>query len=354
MDEHAAPADASHKHENGDASAVVERARISPAMCVELMFPVARALASAHDLGIVHRDLKPENILVSNDGPIKVVDFGIAAWIDDEERRRNGMEEFGEATGTLPYMSPESLLNDGVDHRADIWAFGIILFELALGKHPLAPFTMHRLPEVMDLDSPMPSARELAPELGALGALIDKCLEKRKEARLESAKDLVTKLSVLRAGITVPLVADSGNPFAGLMAFQEADRAKFFGRDRDIASLMSRLRFQPLVAVGGPSGAGKSSFVRAGVIPAYKRLGERREAIVLRPGKKPLLAMASALAELAEQTLDDLHQSSLNVTAGPEALAGNLRERPGLLGAVLRASCRARLVPSNLSADRPY
>lgn len=316
--------------------------RVAPAMCIELMLPVARALASAHALGIVHRDLKPENILVASDGPIKVVDFGIAAWLDDEERRRLGTEDMGEAAGTLPYMAPESLLNDAPDHRVDIWAFGIILFELALGHHPLAPFTMHRLPEVMDIDTPMPSARVLAPDLGPLATLMDRCLDKRKESRLATASDLVVELSALRTGMSAPLLSDTANPFAGLLAFQEADSAKFFGRDRDIASLLSRLRLQPLIAVGGPSGAGKSSFVRAGIIPAYKRLGNHREAIVLRPGKRPLLAMASVLIELAEQSLDDLHQSSLNVTAGPEALAGHLRERPGLLGAILRASCRAR------------
>lgn len=316
--------------------------RISPAMCIELMLPVARALASAHALGIVHRDLKPENILVAADGSVKVVDFGIAAWLDDEERRREGTDEWGETTGTLPYMAPESLLYDAPDHRVDIWAFGIILFELALGHHPLAPFTMHRLPEIMDIDTPLPSARTLAPELGPLGALIDKCLDKRKDARLGAASEIVTELSALRTGMELPLLLDSGNPFAGLMAFQEADSGKFFGRDRDISSLISRLRLQPLIAVGGPSGAGKSSFVRAGIIPAYKRLGNQREAIILRPGKRPLLSMASVLVELAEETLDDLHASSLDVTAGPEALASSLRARPGLLGAILRASCRAR------------
>jgi len=342
MGEHGIVTDAApSKHESTESSGR-KLERISPAMCIELMLPVARALASAHALGIVHRDLKPENILVAADGAVKVVDFGIAAWLDDEERRRAGADEFGEATGTLPYMAPESLLNDGPDHRVDIWAFGIILFELALGHHPLAPFSMHRLPEVMDVDTPMPSARALAPEIGALGVLIDKCLDKRKDSRLPAASELVTELSALRTGLTVPLLLDSGNPFAGLMAFQEADSGKFFGRDRDIANLISRLRLQPLIAVGGPSGAGKSSFVRAGIIPAFKRLGNQREAIILRPGKRPLLAMASVLVELAEETLDDLHASSLNVTAGPEALAISLRTRPGLLGAILRASCRAR------------
>lgn len=317
-------------------------ARIAPAMCIELMLPVARALASAHALGIVHRDLKPENILVAADGSVKVVDFGIAAWLDEEERRRAGADELGEATGTLPYMAPESLLNDAPDHRVDIWAFGIILFELALGHHPLAPFTMHRLPEVMDTDTPMPSARSLAPELGPLSALMSRCLDKRKGSRLGTAAELVTELAAWRANLTVSQLHDSGNPFAGLMAFQEADSGKFFGRDRDIAGLISRLRLQPLMAVGGPSGAGKSSFVRAGIIPAFKRLGNQREATILRPGKRPLLSMASALIELAQDTLDDLRASSFNVTAGPEALASSLRARPGLLGAILRASCRAR------------
>ncbi len=319
-----------------------DREPIAPAMCIELMVPVARALASAHELGIVHRDLKPENILVSKDGPVKVVDFGIAAWVDDEERRSESPDDSGGASGTLPYMSPEGLLNDTPDHRVDVWAFGIILFELVLGRHPLAPFTMHRLGEVMDLETPMPSACALSPELGALGSLVDRCLEKRKELRIDSAKDLVAELSALRAGAATPLLLDTGNPFAGLLAFQEADQSKFFGRDREIASVMSRLRFQPLVAIGGPSGAGKSSFVRAGLVPAFKRLGEKREAIVLRPGKKPLLAMANALSELTERTLQNIHQSLHDVTAGPEALVGVLRERPGLVGTMLRASCRGR------------
>jgi WD40 repeat protein len=337
MDQNSAPVNAATSNETSP-----DREPIAPAMCVELMYPVARALASAHELGIVHRDLKPENILVSKDGPVKVVDFGIAAWLDGEERPWDAPDDSAGASGTLPYVSPEALLNDAPDHRVDIWAFGIILFELAMGRHPLAPFTMHRISEVMDVDKPMPSVRALSPELGGFGTLIDRCLEKRKDARIESAKELVGELAALRAGIAVPLLLDSANPFAGLMAFQEADQAKFFGRDRDIASLLARVRFLPLVAVGGPSGAGKSSFVRAGLIPAYKRLGEKREAIVLRPGKKPLLALASALAEIADKTLRDFQQSSLDVTAGPEALAGILRERPGLFGAMLRASCRAR------------
>lgn len=316
-----------------------ERDRVSPTTCIELMLPVARALASAHELGIVHRDLKPENILLAKNGVIKVVDFGIAAWLDTDEERKEQTHHGRGFGGTPPYMSPEALENEGVDHRTDIWAMGIILYELVVGHHPLAPFSRSRMIEILDLNQPMPSARAFSPELGGL---IDRCLEKRKELRLSSAHELVAELTLLRNSMNSSSLLDTETPFAGLLAFQEADQNKFFGRDRLIAGVLARLRFQPIVAIGGPSGAGKSSFVRAGLIPAYKRAGDRREALVVRPGPQPLLALGNVLSEIADKTREDLHTSAPDLNSGPEALANLLQERPGLLGTVLRAWSRAR------------
>ncbi|WP_437926558.1 protein kinase [Sorangium sp. So ce291] len=322
----------------------------APGLMIELMIPVARALVCAHELGIVHRDLKPENIVVDDAGCIKVLDFGIAKRLEDHivststharparagsagQRRRSAI------IGTLPYMSPEQLLGADIDGRADLWAVGIMLHELLTGEHPLHPFSRARLSAVMDLDVPMPSLGARRPDLGALGAVVDRCLKKRKAERMGSARELLAELEALLPGGRTLQLSEDESPFAGLSAFQEADAARFFGRDRDIAAARVRLRSQPLLAVAGPSGAGKSSFVRAGVIAAMKRSDDRWEAFILRPGRRPLSALVDVVAQVVEA------ESTTGPTGSPElpdhdALAATLRAQPGYLGARLRARCR--------------
>ncbi|KYF88809.1 protein kinase [Sorangium cellulosum] len=319
-----------------------------PNAVIELMIPVARALVCAHELGIVHRDLKPENILLDDAGCIKVLDFGIAKQMEaritgSRAAHARGPQPAKSAPfGTLPYMSPEQLLGEGVDPRADLWAVGIMLYELLTGKHPLAPFSLARLSAVVDFDAPMPSLNATRPELGALGALVDRCLKKRKAERIGSASELLAELEALLPSRKPLELGEDESPFAGLSAFQEADAARFFGRDRDIAAMAARLRNQPLLVVAGPSGAGKSSLVRAGVIPALKYASEDRwEAFILRPGRRPLCALADVLLQVAATA-----STTSGATAGSPELSDHhrlvppLRAQPGCLGARLRARCR--------------
>ncbi|WP_437931546.1 protein kinase [Sorangium sp. So ce291] len=324
---------------------------------IELMIPVARALVCAHEQGIVHRDLKPENVLLDDAGCIKVVDFGIAKRIEAKVistmtgaraalGRGAGRRRRSAAMGTLPYMSPEQLLGLDVDARTDLWAVGIMLHELLTGRHPLDPFSVARVSSIVNLDVPMPSLRQRHPDVGMLGALVDRCLEKRKDERLGSARELLAELEALVPGRKALDLGEGESPFAGLSAFQEADAARFFGRDRDSAALMAQLRSQPFLAVAGPSGAGKSSFVRAGVIPALKGSGGRWEAFVLRPGRRPLSALVDVLAQVAEaESTRAATAGSGAITSSPELpdhdeLAATLRAQPGHLGARLRARCR--------------
>ncbi|WP_437932698.1 nSTAND1 domain-containing NTPase [Sorangium sp. So ce291] len=321
---------------------------LAPTPVIELMIPVARALVCAHELGIVHRDLKPENILLDDAGCIKVLDFGIAKQMEASapgpraEHARGAHPRKSAPFGTPPYMSPEQLLGEGVDPRADLWAVGIMLYELLTGKHPLAPFSLARLSAVLDFDAPMPSLSATRPELGALGALVDRCLKKRKDERIGSAREVLDELEALLPSRKPLELGEDESPFAGLSAFQEADAARFFGRDRDIAAMAARLRNQPLLAVAGPSGAGKSSLVRAGVIPALKHASEDRwEAFILRPGRRPLCALADVLLQVAETA-----SATSGATAGSPELSDHhrlvptLRAQPGCLGARLRARCR--------------
>lgn len=241
-------------------------------------------------------------------------------------------EQRSAVAGTMPYMSPEQWTGQGIDARTDIWAAGIILFELATGKHPLEPFSSEVMNAVRQLDIPMPSAKEA----GSLAEVIDRCLKKRKEDRYASATELA--LALERVGLrkrAVPVRAADESPFAGLAAFQKSDAERFFGRDQDITAALGKLRSQQLIMIAGPSGAGKSSFVRAGIIPALELDGRDVETFVLRPGRRPFAALADVLASF--------HDTSESVEdADAEGIATTLRTQPGHLGAKLRARCRKR------------
>jgi serine/threonine protein kinase len=342
---------------------------LPPRRAVEIMVAVVRALARAHSMGIIHRDLKPENIMLTEDGSVKVLDFGLAKPLADGPRPTAaaagpGVEaddadqilrtRTNELVGTIPYMSPEQITAGAVDHRSDIWACGIILFEMVTGFHPLAPATRRDIERAArDLDAPMPGAGAALPGLGKLAGIIDRCLIKRAEHRAATAAQLLAELEALLPEHASTIDGDD-NPFAGLASFQESNADRFFGRDREIAAAVARLRSQPLVAVVGPSGAGKSSLVRAGIVPALKRSGEGWDALILRPGRHPLSSLADALerselpsgASAREQaTFSPVkHPRLLRGSAIHRAmLAENLRTAPGHFGAKLRERADKKL-----------
>lgn len=285
---------------------------------LDIMASVVRALTAAHKSGIVHRDLKPENIMLLESGQVKLLDFGIARAVDSDEPK-------GRA-GTRAYMSPEQWIGEKIDERSDLWAAGIISYELLAGAHPLAPLTSERLETIIKLDIPMPTLADVRPEFAKISEVIDRCLRKNEDDRFGSADELLVALEGCLAGNGAIAVNENECPFAGLAAFQEADADRFFGRASDVAAVVGSLARQALVAVAAPSGAGKSSFIRAGVIPALKRSGEEVDVLVIRPGRAPLVALREALA----------------MAIAPAVVEGNFDTQPGLLGRHLRAHCRRR------------
>ncbi|WP_438000964.1 protein kinase [Sorangium sp. So ce185] len=351
-------------------------AGLPPGRAVELMIPVVRALVCAHERGIVHRDLKPSNIMISDTGTVKVLDFGLAKLLGARDGERDGAADValaetlldddanalvltgaGARLGTAPYMSPEQWGGGPVDHRTDIWAAGILLAKLVLGRHPLSPLSLYELSTIARLNVPMPSLREMRPDLGKLASIIDRCLIKRREDRLGSARELLAELEALAPAWSRPSAGEEHNPYAGLAAFQESDASRFFGRARSIAEVVARLAEQPLIAVVGPSGAGKSSFVRAGVIPALGRTGEAWESFTIRPGAHPLAALAELLlAREFETSTQDAARPARDASApggkDREGLIAKLRAEPGFLGAQLRARARRKLKRAVLFVDQ--
>lgn len=165
------------------------------------------ALVHAHSVGIVHRDLKPENIVLlqtrTTDGReyevVKILDFGISKLLSGENDAGalKSLTQDGTVLGTPHYMSPENIVGDPIDHRADLYAFGVILFELLTGEHPF--------------DAPSPSAvmvrhlRDALPDLPpaiagtTFGIAIERCMEKQPWDRIGSAEELIEILEAADA-----------------------------------------------------------------------------------------------------------------------------------------------------------
>jgi serine/threonine-protein kinase len=194
---------------------------LEPSLAAALMIPVVRALAYAHDMGIVHRDLKPANIMLTDAGTIKVLDFGIATLLADAELSGDyghipSIIEPGAIMGTLPYMAPEQLEGETVDHRADLWAVGIMLYQMVTGTHPVIHNSVdlkRALLDIASLDLAMPRAGDRRADLGPLDGVIDRCLIKGKAQRTRDAHVLLQELEAVSARCVSVLGRDD-NPFA--------------------------------------------------------------------------------------------------------------------------------------------
>jgi serine/threonine-protein kinase len=157
-------------------------------LAVRVLIQTASALAAAHAAGVIHRDLKPDNIHMTSGGAVKILDFGVAKMAGAGRLTRTGM-----VFGTPHYMSPEQASGNEVDHRADMYALGIIMYEMFTGRVPFeADSYMGVLTKHMFM-APEPPSRihEAARELGALEDVTLKCLEKRPEARYGSMDELI-------------------------------------------------------------------------------------------------------------------------------------------------------------------
>jgi serine/threonine protein kinase len=180
--------------------------RLAVSRAVDVAAQIADGLAAAHSRSIVHRDIKPENIFVTADGRAKILDFGLAKLVaaDDPtalEAPTRSATSPHTVLGTVGYMAPEQVRGQPVDHRADIFAFGAVLYEMLSGRRA---FSGENVLDVMsailrDPPAPLSSAAD-RPVPPALQRLVDRCLEKSAAARFQSTIDLAFTLKTISQG----------------------------------------------------------------------------------------------------------------------------------------------------------
>ena len=191
---------------------VIGRAAMAPKAMLDIGVQIADGLAKAHATGIVHRDLKPENVMVTEDGLVKIVDFGLAkppafdadAGGTDVETRPGSPTVRGAILGTVGYMAPEQACGGAVDHRADQFALGAILYEMATGRRAFdCPSAVETLAATLDREPE--SVAALNPAVPAPARwLIERCLSKKPKERYASTEDLARELRAIREHLGEP------------------------------------------------------------------------------------------------------------------------------------------------------
>jgi serine/threonine protein kinase len=164
--------------------------------CVSILRDVARALSYAHAAGVVHRDIKPDNVLLSH-GAAVVTDFGIAKAISDARTEQSGatLTATGTSLGSPTYMAPEQIAGESnVDHRADIYAFGCMAYEILTGRAPFIAATMQRVLGLHMTGTPEPIGSFRSDVPVALESIVTRCLEKDPADRPQSAASIMTAL----------------------------------------------------------------------------------------------------------------------------------------------------------------
>ena len=180
-------------------NAIIPPCGFSTEQVVHYGTQVADGLAHAHARRIIHRDLKPANVMVTPDGKAKVLDFGLATQLRAEEieemtRSRVNFGESEPLAGTLPYMAPEQLRFEPVDLRSDIWALGVVLYEIASDHQPFSGHSGFEISSAILRDSPPPLPGHIST---ALAAVIRKCMAKDPAARYQQAGEVRSALETL-------------------------------------------------------------------------------------------------------------------------------------------------------------
>ncbi len=289
-----------------------------PEIVVKIVEQLCSALSLFHQQDIVHRDIKPDNIMLDDSMNVYLSDFGLAKMLwDTTEPDDEGV------TGSPPYMAPEQIRGEALTPQTDIYALGIIIYELLAGKHPYAGTKLSTMlaKHLKEELPPLPvfnAHQEPIPQ--NVNAIIARATAKEPHLRYKNVLEIAQDLRQAMLGnfdmdatMEMP-VAIVKNPYKGLHPFEEIDSGDFYGRESIVGEILARLvetsETNRLLAIVGPSGSGKSSLVKAGVLPALRQGtlsdSERWYIASMTPGTNPFERLESALLSIASTSPDNL------------------------------------------------
>ncbi len=292
--------------------AVIDRGPLPVAQTLEIAGQIAAALRAAHERGIIHRDVKPANVMLGADGVVKLVDFGIA------KLEGSTLTGAGATPGTTAYMSPEQVRDEDVDHRTDLWALGVVLYEMLAGARPFQgetdAATLHRITTT----DPAPLATRRGGVPPALERVIARALAKDRERRFQSAQEMHDALR---------RIEPAGGPTR-------------VSRWRTRRALIPLAALVPIVALAGASAYKRYTTRRAlASLPRIEQLvsqGQYVEAYALAVSAEDALGPDSTLQRLMPQLSDRLtivsRPAGARVWLRRVAADGSLRPDSALVG----------------------
>lgn len=263
----------------------MERGPLRVTETLEIAIQICSALGAAHEAGVIHRDIKPENLMIREDGYVKVLDFGLAKQIEkvaSDEAKTTIAQRFslpGMIMGTVSYMSPEQARGTRIDSRSDIFALGIVMYEMLTGKPPFRGETATDvIAELIQTDPPLPSSINWHVPT-SLDEIVEQAIEKDPSKRFQSAKELLDSLKrllkriELDAEVRHTVISDPGQRKTVTISAEQIaeasgsqadsylpDLTPLIGREDEIAQLIDLIVNQQkrLVTLTGIGGTGKT------------------------------------------------------------------------------------------------